>query len=404
MKPSFKIMVMTFALALGPAVTALQAKAQDSAPAATPQDMAARERAAHDLVVEFLPASRMPEIYADIRRTVRNVYLPVLRDAASGDVPGMPAPDAEMADAMAKLLTFLTYALKASDEIEPVLAAERDAIISDIAALLAKHSSLAEIDNARELLRKTAARKGFDAIYALSRLATGFTYEETRSMQEFSAWARKTALGVSLASPPGEGDAPPPAKVAKAQEIVNDLLANSRLDDMAARLFRFAREVVLPAVSTEEEARADYKSQIDQYEFAYGLQKGVVIGVAPSVLAQTLTDEQLEKLHGFVRSPAFEKTFTLLFDAVRAATAFSVEDIREIQDFAAKAQASGKLYPRGPEEEAQAEADWEALRKKWADMLMASLSPETREGLERSAKELQGLDMPDVPEMPEKPL
>ncbi len=406
MKLSFKIMVMASALALGPVAAAPQAIVQESRPVATPEDMAARERAARDLIVELLPVSRTPEIYEDVRRTVRDVYLPVLRDAATGNMPGTPAPDAEMADGMAKLLTFLTYALKASDEIAPVLEKNRDAMISDIAALLAKHSSTAEINNARELLRKTAARKGFDTLYAVSRLVTGFTYEETRSMQAFSAWANGAAAGMSFATPPGNGSTPPPAKVAKAQALVNDILAVSRLDDMAAHLFRFAREVALQAVPANEEEREDYKNQIDQYEFTYGMQKGMVIGIAPPMLAQALTDEQLEKLHGFVRSPAFAKTFTLFFDVVRAATAFTVQDIKEVQDFVEETQAGRGLHPRGPEEEARAEADWEALRRKWADKLMASLSPETREGLERSAKELQALDMPVVPGpgMLEKPL
>ncbi len=406
MKLSFKIMVMAFALALGPVAVAAQAVVQESRPVATPEDTVAKERAARDFIVELLPVSRMPDIYEDVRRTVRDVYLPVLRDAATGNMPGTPPPDAEMADAMAKLLTFLTYALKASDEIAPALAKNRDAMISDVAALLAKHSSAAEINNARELLRKTAARKGFDTIYAASRMVTGFTYEETRSMQAFSAWANKVAAGMSFATPPGNGNTPPRAKVAKAQALVNDILAVSRLDDMAAHMFRFAREVVLQAVPANEEERADYKNQIDQYEFAYGMQKGMVIGIAPPMLAQAMTDEQLDRLHDFVRSPAFAKTFALLFDVVRAATAFTAQDIKEVRDFMEETQANRGLHPRGPEEEAQAEADWEALRQKWTDKLMASLSPETREGLERSAKALQALDLPTVPgpEMLEKPL
>ena len=404
MRLSFKAMALALAILLGLTIAVPHGFAQDSRPPAGPQDIAAKERAARDLIVEALPASRAPEIYEDLRGTVREVYLPVLRDAASGNVPGMPAPDAKMADVMAKLLTFLTYALKASDEADASAKANRDAIIADVAALLARHASAAEINNARELLRMTAARKGFDTVYAASRLATGFTYEETRSMQEFSAWANRLGQGFSGATPPGNGGVPSAEKIAKAQAIVNDLLRISRIDDMVADTIRFLREVPLKVAPVTEEERAEYSAQLDQYEFMYTMQKGVLIAAAPAVLAAVLNEEQLAKLHDFVRSPACAKMFLLFYDVVRAAATFTAPDIQAVQDFAAKANANGELTPRGPEEEALAEAEWEALRKKWSDRLMESVSPETREGLERSMKDLQSLDVPAVPGMPEKPL
>lgn len=402
MKLPLKNLGVVCALVLGLTIAAPSGNAQSGAA----DDAAAKERAARDLVVEALPASRVPEIYQDLRRTLREVYLPAMRDAAYGNVPGLPAPDPKMAEAVAKLMTLLTYALKASDELEPVLAAERDAMVSDAGVLLAKHSKLTEIDNLREMLRMTAARKSFDTVYAASRLVTGFNHDETRSMQEFSAWASQAAArATNGAMQQPEGGTPSPEKVAKAQALVNDLLRVSRIEDMAADAIRFAREVVLPVAPGTEEERADLKAQIDQYEFNYNMQKGMMVAAAPALIAQFATDEQLGKLHDFVRSPACAKTFQLLYDVVRAATAFTVPDLKTVIEFGEKANASGDLNPRTPEQEAAAEADWEALRQKWSDKLMASLSPETRDGLERSIKALEAMDTAKAPNAtPEKPL
>ncbi len=377
-------LAMAFAaLAYAPGAFAQEGGGQASA---QPGDAAERERAARDLIVEALPASRAPEIYGDLRRTLRDVYLPVMRDMVDGKVPGAEA-DPLTADTMRKLVAFLTYALRASDDMDGTLNASRDAMISDAALTLAKHSSQDEINATRELLRMPAARKGGDTIYAVSRLLTGFTYEETRSSYEFSDWAQELATNIVAGKVKPDNSLPSPEKVAKAQAVVADLVRISRIDDMAADIFRFLRGVVLVAAPPTDEERTKFRAQLDQYEYNYNMQKAVLLAMAPSMLASSLSDKDLDKLHDYVRSPAVAKTFVLFQDVVRAGTSFTAEDVQSLVSFAQEQEKKRTMQPRSPEEQAAISAEWNVLADKWSATLTAGVSPEAREGLTKLAAE-----------------
>lgn len=161
---------------------------------------------------------------------------------------------------------------------------------------------------------------------------------------------------------------------------------------MAADAECFARDVYAETIPASPEEREKLLHDIEQYEFMYNLQKAVVIGVAPSVVAASLTDEQLETLTGYLHSPAFAKAFDLLRDAVKSATAYTKEDIVEAQKAIKDLDEKSKL--RSPEEREKAKAEWSALFDKWTEKLKEKISPETRQGLEQSMDELQLRDVP----------
>ena len=91
-----------------------------------------------------------------------------------------------------------------------------------------------------------AVRKSLDAIYAATKLVTGFSYEDSRSFAEFSAWARDLNIDLSQAVPgaPGKPSSPPSKrKLAQAGAFVDDLVRLSHLDEMVGDVRRFMREV-----------------------------------------------------------------------------------------------------------------------------------------------------------------
>ena len=124
----------------------------------------------------------------------------------------------------------------------------------------------------------------------------------------------------------------------------------------------------------------------------YNLQKAVVAGMAPSIVAASLTDGQLETLTGYLHAPAFAKAFDLLRDAVKSATAYTKEDILEAQKAIKDLDEKSKL--RSPEEREKAKAEWTALVDKWTQKLKAKISPETQQGLQQSLDELQLRESP----------
>jgi hypothetical protein len=123
-------------------------------------------KAARSVIEEMILVSRLPEIYADFRRSLKEVTLPILRESGEGSIPGAPAPDAKTAGQIAKVMTFLDYVRRAADELDGPLAENRGAMISDAAELMAKHSNGADMTEIAKLLRLPVVRKASDAFYA----------------------------------------------------------------------------------------------------------------------------------------------------------------------------------------------------------------------------------------------
>ncbi len=379
-------MFMAFAASFAPLTLA-----QDQPPVEIQADPAVKQ-AARSLIEEALQLSHAAEIFSDLRRTLREVYIPAVRDMVLGNTPGIAAPGPNLAAGLAKLLTFLDYVRKASDELDIALSENREAMISDVAAQIAKTAKAADIDNVRATLKLPAVTKALDALYAASTLLTGFSYEDSRTFSGFSAWASRQDFDLQQALPgaPGNGIAvPSKQKIAKAQALVNDLISISHIDEMVADANRFVDEVYAETAPLPEEDRQELRDQAQQFEFMYNVQKAVVLAAAPSVVAATLSDEQLAVLHGFVRSPAFAKLFNLLRSAVKAGTAFTKEDILEAQKSLEALEKKAKAEERSASEQDKVKAEWDALTEKWTEILKNRISPETRSGLERALEDLQ---------------
>jgi hypothetical protein len=377
---------MAFAGVLSPA-----GLAQDRPAAGAPEAPVNAElkQAARAFIEDALNASHAAEIFADLRRTLREVYIPAFRDVVQGAVPGVPAPDARTAATMAKLLTLLNYMGNAGDELDAALSENREAMISDVAAEIARTAKPAEIQGIRDLLNLAAVRKSLDAFYALTRLITGFTYQDGRTFSEFSAWASRQNWDFqhALPSAPTTGPVPSQGKIAKAQALVAELMSVSHVDEIVTDVKRFFREVYLETAPMSDEARTQLRSQADQFEFLYNIQKSVVLAAAPSFVAAALDDEQLATIQGFVRSPAFAKAFNLLRDAVHSGTAFTKEDVLEAKRTFEAIERSAKA--RDGDAEGKAKAAWDALIEKWAGIIGNRISPETRSGLQRSFEDIK---------------
>jgi hypothetical protein len=389
MRSVLPVLFVVFAGVLAPA-----GLAQDRPAAAEAQEAPADaelKQAARGLIDDTLKASHAAEIFADLRRTLREVYIPAFRDVVQGGMPGVPAPDARTAAKMAKLLTFLEYVRKAGDELDAALSENREAMISDAASEIARTAKVLEIKDVRNVLNLPAVRKGLDAFYAMSKLITGFSYQDSRTFTEFTAWASRQNLDLQLALPgvPANGAIPTPQKMAKAQALVNDLMSVSHLDEIVADAKRFVRDVYVETAPMSKEEREELRAQADQFEFMYNMQKSIVLAAAPSVVAAALSDEQLSVMHGFVRSPAFAKAFDLLREAVRTGTAFTKDEILEAQKAFETLERNAKTAEHDGAAQAKAKADWDALFEKWAGIIGKRISPETRSGLEQSIADLR---------------
>jgi hypothetical protein len=393
MKSVLPALFIAFAGALAPA-----GLAQDRPAAEPPEAQAdsALKQAARGLIEDVMKASHAAEIFADLRRALREVYIPAFRDMVQGGVPGVPAPDAKTAAKMAKLLTVLDYVRKAGDELDTALSDNREAMISDMAGQIAKTAKPIEIKDVRDVLNLPAIRKGLDAFYATTKLITGFSYEDSKTFSEFSAWASRQDLDLQHALPgaPEGGAVPSKRKIAKAQALVNDLISVSHIDEMVADIKRFVRDVYVETAPMSEEDREELRGQADQFEFLYNMQKSVTFAAAPSVVAAALSDDQLAVMHGFVRSPAFAKAFDLLRDAVHSGTAFTKDDILEAQKAFETLEKNAKLRESEGAGQERAKAEWDALFEKWTGILENRISPETRSGLERSIEDLQDESAP----------
>ena len=344
----------------------------------------------------MLQSSHAAEIFDDVRRTLRDVYIPVMRGMVQGDYPGAPETSAVDAAALAKMLTVMDYLRKAGDELDAALTEYRSAMISDAAEQIARTANSSEVADLRRIVELPAVQKTMTAFYGLSRLVTGFSYEDSRAFSAFSAWAANLSIDLSQVMP-GQGDSrpvPSARKVLKAQALMNDLLRISHLDEMSGKVSRFAREVFAETAPLSDSDREKVRQKIDQYEFLYNMQRAVVMGIAPSVVAASLTDEQLATCDAFVRSPAFAKAFDLLFNAVGAATAYSKDDVLEAQKALQDLDKKTRLTDRSEAERDDAKAQWQALIDKWTEILKNRISPETRRGLEQSLDDLQLRDAP----------
>ncbi len=350
------------------------------------------KQVARGLIEEFLQLTHAAGIFSDLRRTLSEVYIPAVRDFVTGDTPGVGAPDPKTAAAAARVLTYMDYLRKAGDELDVALFENREAMISDVAGQMAKTAKAADIDDVRAALKLPAVTKGLDALYAITKLLTGFSYEDSRTFTAFSAWASRQDLDLQKGFPgmPQPGDAVPSKhKIAKAQALVNDFLSISHLDEMVENSHRFMRDVYAETAPIPEGDRQALREQADQFEFLYNMQKAVVLAAAPSVIAATLTDDQLAIVDGFVRSQAFGKLSGFIRAAVSAGTAFTKEDILEARKSFENLEKKAKGEERSAAAEDKIKAEWDALADKWTGILKKRISPETRSGLDRALEELK---------------
>jgi hypothetical protein len=163
---------------------------------------------------------------------------------------------------------------------------------------------------------------------------------------------------------------------------------------MVAAVQRFAREVYAETAPLPGDSRESLIEKIEQFEFLYNMQKAIVLGLAPSVLAASLSDEQLETLRAYIRSPAFGKAFDLTRNAVNSATAYTREDVIEARKAFDDLDKKTKLREKSASEEDQTRKDWAALIEKWRDILKGRIAPETLKGFEQSVEDLQSRDPP----------
>lgn len=356
-----------------------------------------RIQLARDIVEETLKLARAEDIYNDLRRTLKDVYIPVLKEATEGGYPGVPAPDPARAAAMAKTLTFLTYVQKAGDEIDGAIRDEISAAISDAAILVASHATAEELADTRRLLAEPATRKVFEIFYAASQFTTSFNYEETRTLAEYqaliSSWADTLDVDPSQFIPglPGGGASPSlpsSRKIEKAQALIADMIKITRLDDMVSDAKRFARDVYSKLAAKSPQEREDLISQIDQMEYVYTMRKSLALAMGPLITAGILTDEQLATLHTFVRTPVFAKVFQLMHTVVQKSASFTTDEIQSTQTLLKDIeQKSGG--PRSVEQQKRIDDEWAAFAEKWQARLLDRLTPETRAGLEASYRALR---------------
>jgi len=343
---------------------------------------------------DALFASRLPLIHAEMREAVRTVYLPSMQARLISRSDELTPEELEEYEALVDLLD---YSLRAADELEPVLEAEGEAIIDDVAAFMADHMTGEQIAIAHEMLRTPAAHKGFNTLHAASRLVTDVSAAELRQYQELTAWMDRIRPQTD-SNPFADGGAvpPPPETIAKAEAVIDDLMRVLRLDEMVDRITAFIRNVVLDVETLDDDERAIARQGLAQFEFFYSMGMSVYIAAAPSMLAASVSLEDLRTLHLLVLSPVNAKGVDLIFDVIRHGTSFTAGDIREFRALLDEAEAAGPELT--PEDKAAAEADWRRLVDTWRARLRASMSPETRDGLDAAIEALEGREPWQMPE------
>jgi hypothetical protein len=206
-----------------------------------------------------------------------------------------------------------------------------------------------------------------------------------------TAWFRE--LNINADNNPftqPDARAPSPSLVTKAQSVINDILRVSRMDEMVEKVTRFVKELQQTDLIPEAQ-REDVRAGMEKFEFFYNLQKSMMVAVGPSALAAILNREQLDKLHLLVLAPVTAKSFRLFDEFVREATSFSKEDIGSLQKFVDDTKKKGLFKERSPEDKARLEAEMKTLSESWVERVKASLTPETRDGLDRAIKDMEAL-------------
>ena len=373
---------LLFAVVLPPAIAQDQRAGEEGVSIGEKRELAAA------LIGETVEASRVPEIYADLRRAIATLYLPYMKEQlAEGEFSHLGPDVREQLEAVTRLLD---YSLRAAEELEPVWAENYEAMVGDVAELLAEQETGEQLYLAGEMLRTPAARKGFSTLYAYSRLMTAFTIEDVHQSKAMSEWMNDLKFDAENNPFTNQEMTPPPReRVAKAEAIVADFMRISRIDDMVGEITRFTREVVLNVETLDEAQRTQVREGIEQFEFYYNLGKSMALAIAPSSLATALDDEQLAKFHLLILSPVMAKTFGLFHGVIREATSFTSRDISEFSALAEEAEEAEQ--PRSPAERREDKAEWDALAAKWREVFESRLSPETREGLEQAVEDLKAL-------------
>jgi phage-related protein len=386
MKRFLKALTVGLPLACGAAFSAssLAQAQQQEMPSADPQAIADRKRQIADLVNRAIPASRFPEIYADLRYAVREMYLPTFRDLLND--PKTAEADPESVRKLSAIVPLLEFGTRAAQEFDQASANYREALVEDIASLQAKYLSGDDIRFIGEALDAAATRKAFNAVYAFSRFLTGYDQEDIRSSREMTTWMKGWTVPPNAGANPfmPGGQVPTREKVAKAEAIISDLMRIARVDEVVSEIIGFMRNVVLEVETLKPEEIAAVRTGVEQFEFYYNLLKPMALAAMPSGLAAMLNDEQLGQYHRMILSPVMAKSFNLLHAFVREATSFSKQDIKEFRLLAEKGEKAKETARLSPEDEARMNAEWEALGGKWRERFMSSLTPETREGLEKA--------------------
>ena len=346
-----------------------------------------KQRRAFRLIEETLRIARIDAIYSEIRFAARELYLPYYQSfALKLKERGADPEQVHNAEALTR---FLGFAVAASDELEPVLDRRRDEIIADYAAVFARHMTNEQLDLVQDALATPAARKFGNIIYAYSRIVTGYNKADFRSLDEIVDLALDMNIEIGE-NPlePGDGPPPPPESVEKAEAIVADLLRISRFDDIVADIVRFGNNTLLKLDSLEPSERTEIRNGIHQIQFYYNLAKSMAVAVAPSALANSASLADLDKLHRIVLTPVVSKSFDLIYDLVRETMSFSTLDLTTMKRLAKRGE---KLEEQDSGDSEKAGKEFEALGEKWAEILLNSLTPETRLGLEESMDALSDL-------------
>jgi hypothetical protein len=383
-KRFLQAMAVALPLSVGAAIPQSGAFAQGAGlPSAEPQAIAERQRKLTDLIARAIPASRVPEMYAELRYAVRELYLPAMRDMLKDPEAAKLDPDGMRK--LALVIPLMDYGVRAAQELDPASAGLREALIADVASLQAKYASDEEIRFMGELLDIVATRKAFNTVYALSRFLTGYNQEDVRSSREMmTAMGKWKFDGQSNPFLQKDKAVPSREKVAKAEAIMTDLMRVSRVDEMVSMIVGFLRNVVLEVDSLKPEEIESVRAGLEQFEFYYNLMKPMAVGAAPSGMAAIMTDEQLRQYHLMILSPVMAKSFNLLHGFVREATSFTKLDIKEFRALAEKGEQAKEKWDDNPETQARMNAEWEALGDKWRERVMSALSPDTRQGLEKA--------------------
>lgn len=358
-------------------------------------DTTSRKQVAAETLRKLVTLSKVSESYRELRRALDTVLIPALKEFASGAFPGAPETSPETLDTLAKTLTFLDYLNKAADEVEVALARHSDQMIDEAAEIIAQDETGKTLRDLQALVDLPATGKAFDTFHAMVRLFTGLDLMDARAIAAFRMWAGQFELGgqdLNFTLPDQPRNAPTPERLGKAQSLITDALTISRLEDAIERMTRFARDVYAPAARLSEDERQALLDRIQEFELSYGLQKAVALSLAPVIVASVLTDDQMDIIHAFVRSPAFGKAASLYFDLIRAGTSFTKEDIAEAD------RLLGRLGAResasSPDGNSQMEQAWQDYIERWTKTISDAISPEVRAGLERARAALYGERVP----------